>query len=280
MSYNCLPFDQEELFQNLPSFSRLHNTLLMIETVKNLPNHSLTCLDANINNDHLNQEDSLGEQIRAKEQEVLESKLDSRTNTTDSKKKKTGCTCKKTKCLKMYCECFALGKVCTPECACYSCCNTEGHKDQIEKARNNAKCKSSRKNTQGCTCKKSQCQKKYCECFNAGLACTDACRCQDCQNHVPHNCSSGISEANLDINLKQYENQHIKASENIATPEIGNKIDSVQVADQHQDDQSSLEAHFSSTKNKEKTEIKTQARIHNRNDLVSFGSIDVIKYLN
>jgi hypothetical protein len=29
-----------------------------------------------------------------------------------AKKKKIGCTCKKTFCLKMYCECFASGKPC------------------------------------------------------------------------------------------------------------------------------------------------------------------------
>jgi len=33
---------------------------------------------------------------------------------TPAKKKKAGCICKKTKCLKMYCECFSSGKLCTP----------------------------------------------------------------------------------------------------------------------------------------------------------------------
>ena len=37
------------------------------------------------------------------------------------KKKKTGCICKKTKCLKMYC--FASGKLCSTECVCYACNN-------------------------------------------------------------------------------------------------------------------------------------------------------------
>jgi hypothetical protein len=33
-----------------------------------------------------------------------------------------------------------------------------------------------------CHCKKTQCQKKYCECFNMGVKCNELCRCEGCEN--------------------------------------------------------------------------------------------------
>lgn len=44
-------------------------------------------------------------------------------------KKKTSCHCSKSRCLKLYCECFARKEACGPSCACVGCCNsnTEEH---------------------------------------------------------------------------------------------------------------------------------------------------------
>ena len=117
MSYSMLPLGKEDLLNGLPSFNRIQNTLMMIETIKNIPNHSLTNLDPLPS--HLDDEDSLAIEIKQINAPSF--------STPDAKRKKTGCTCKKTNCLKRYCECFNSGKTCTPECACYGCHNNADH---------------------------------------------------------------------------------------------------------------------------------------------------------
>ena len=46
-------------------------------------------------------------------------------------------------------------------------------------------------NLKGCNCTKTKCQKKYCECFNMNIDCTNLCVCVGCSNNkqniiVPH----------------------------------------------------------------------------------------------
>ncbi|XVF74692.1 hypothetical protein PTKIN_Ptkin13bG0132100 [Pterospermum kingtungense] len=120
------------------------------------------------------------------------------------------CNCKRSKCLKLYCECFAAGIYCVDSCACENCFNKPDYEDtvldirqQIE-SRNplafapaivkqandspnvvddgNLMTPSSARHKRGCKCKKSKCLKKYCECYRANVGCSDGCRCEDCDN--------------------------------------------------------------------------------------------------
>ena len=101
-------------------------------------------------------------------------------------REKTCCTCTKTQCIKKYCECFANRKFCFG-CHCINCLN----KSIFQKNDNNNIKNSNNEeiynnninlNSISCTCSKSGCNKKYCECFKAGKYCNEKCRCLNCLN--------------------------------------------------------------------------------------------------
>jgi hypothetical protein len=122
-----------------------------------------------------------------------------------------GCTCKKTKCLKLYCQCFAVKIYCGGNCRCLVCHNTlkyeKERKDAIRNilSRNPSAFDTKFKKTSaaeesksssleptvasiplahklGCKCRKSACMKKYCECYAGNVVCSSNCRCVGCKN--------------------------------------------------------------------------------------------------
>eukprot|EP01017_Pseudomicrothorax_dubius_P010845 TRINITY_DN13939_c0_g2_i1.p1 TRINITY_DN13939_c0_g2~~TRINITY_DN13939_c0_g2_i1.p1 ORF type:complete len:251 (-),score=43.30 TRINITY_DN13939_c0_g2_i1:101-853(-) len=119
-------------------------------------------------------------------------------------KAKKSCSCKMSKCLKLYCECFASKTFCR-DCNCVGCENTPQNTDQRSTAiesllKRNPKAFQTKKQKakvaevqsenqaptsglpRGCKCRKTSCMKKYCECFNRGLKCTSHCFCEGCLN--------------------------------------------------------------------------------------------------
>lgn len=104
-----------------------------------------------------------------------------------------GCKCSKIGCLKLYCECFSRGRACTKHCSCTCCHNKPGHEKEIMDAKMLANYRHpgtfkgvpAYVPVRKCTCKKSECRKKYCECFSAGLKCTEFCECKGCKNGHP-----------------------------------------------------------------------------------------------
>ncbi|GLU22128.1 hypothetical protein SLE2022_382240 [Rubroshorea leprosula] len=121
------------------------------------------------------------------------------------------CNCKRSRCLKLYCECFAAGVYCIDSCACENCFNKPEYVDKVLETREqielrnplafapkivkhandspayaveegNRTTPSSARHKRGCNCKKSKCLKKYCECYQSKVGCSDGCRCEGCNN--------------------------------------------------------------------------------------------------
>ncbi|KAJ6732368.1 PROTEIN TESMIN/TSO1-LIKE CXC 2 [Salix purpurea] len=121
------------------------------------------------------------------------------------------CNCKKTRCLKRYCDCFAAGIYCAETCACQGCFNRPEYEDTVLDTRQQKESHnplafapkivqhvtefhainvedaglfmpSTGRHKTGCNCKRSMCVKKYCECYQANVGCYNACRCEGCKN--------------------------------------------------------------------------------------------------
>ena len=116
------------------------------------------------------------------------------------KKDAKSCNCPRSRCIKLYCECFQAGRYCSSDCCCKKCLNLKSesgpvgkrtfaiqnilsrnpfafHKDKdlLEKKFNRA-------SGLNCRCVKSQCLKLYCDCFQSGKVCGKDCMCVKCLN--------------------------------------------------------------------------------------------------
>ncbi|XP_020273689.1 protein tesmin/TSO1-like CXC 2 [Asparagus officinalis] len=154
------------------------------------------------------------------------------------------CNCKKSKCLKLYCECFAAGIYCVEPCACIGCLNKPIHEETVLATRKQIesrnplafapkviraskpvqdmgeetnKTPASARHKRGCNCKKSNCLKKYCECFQGGVGCSPSCRCEGCRNtfgrkdgfdDAEHAKELTVSGEKQQSNLQEDQNDH------------------------------------------------------------------------
>lgn len=91
------------------------------------------------------------------------------------------CSCFKTQCDKYYCECFRSRRYCI-NCNCRNCSNKPPKNWTSDKKNNINKEINIKDKKIFCTCTKSGCKYKYCECYKIGQECSDLCRCIKCQN--------------------------------------------------------------------------------------------------
>lgn len=114
MSKCHFPQDNYTIILDFPSIQQ-HNTLRLIETEHQIPLPSILSLS---NLDKPTQQPT--RPLLLDEDEDLDSlglaiqNQDSSAEDAAQRKRKGGCTCKKTNCIKMYCECFAVGRMCGP----------------------------------------------------------------------------------------------------------------------------------------------------------------------
>lgn len=155
-----------------------------------------------------------------------------------SKGKSMMCSCPKSKCVKLYCECFQAGNFCSKECKCTSCHNTTEESGPSGKrtlainrilARNphafnkDRVVSEKKKNDESgvsCRCVKSNCLKLYCDCFQSGQLCGDRCMCVKCLNTKEESGAFGeVSKARaekLSRNPKAFEKKVKKTGEGCA----------------------------------------------------------------
>lgn len=132
-------------------------------------------------------------------------------------KNKPCCSCNKTKCIKKYCECFANNRFCK-NCPCLDCRN----KDIFIGAFNTAENKN--KEIIVCTCSKSGCNKKYCECYKEGVKCNIKCRCINCTN-----CEEQLDKSDKSANDSNKNNSTEETKSESGKKKIKNELDNFNI---------------------------------------------------
>ncbi|XP_039121987.1 uncharacterized protein LOC120258593 [Dioscorea cayenensis subsp. rotundata] len=123
------------------------------------------------------------------------------------------CTCQKSRCLNLRCECFAKKEFCV-NCQCKNCENTIANAQSVAAAQKHLLHLNPTAfhpkiigdvHTQGCACKSTSCSKKYCRCKAHNVKCTNKCRCINCKNtlgaKVPGEMSTQSEQDNTAANV-------------------------------------------------------------------------------
>ena len=144
-----------------------------------------------------------------------------------------GCSCPRSSCIKLYCDCFKAGRRCSGECSCTNCKNTvaeSGPSGERTKAIKNILARNPRAFTGGkkeaparnpgdvvCNCVKSRCLKLYCDCFAKGKTCTDACSCVSCLNTTEESHVGGRRKMAIQMALEKRPDAFTKKKKDIGS---------------------------------------------------------------
>ena len=206
--------DQLKLsFQNINEENNEKNNITLLDQKRNriLSENSLNDLDIEMNKTPLSSLNMNHPKINffPNIPQILDKKMsidlnENQNNTFQNNKNEIGCNCKNSFCLKRYCECFTRMKYCNSSCQCKNCFNTNLHEKERNEAIKNYISKSPISfkkinidmNNLCCFCKKSNCLKKYCECYQMGMKCSLNCKCIDCRNRI--NYEKKLFEINYD----------------------------------------------------------------------------------
>jgi hypothetical protein len=112
-----------------------------------------------------------------------------------------------------------------------------------------------------CTCSKSNCNKKYCECYKSNQKCTYRCRCVNCKNGIQPSFSVNVPESDTNINVNKEEsntniiNNNIKDIDDINNNIVDNNtVDKNEIINLGGDKNKKMESRKNSNNNEDENE--------------------------